>query len=86
MTEEQDELIAVENRKKENCIHHLLQMCYASGVKVFDILPAYGADKAIGAAIICYVDGSEKTVRFEGMSAMEMVAAIITKGRLGKGK
>lgn len=55
MTEEQDELIAVENRKKENCIHHLLQMCYTSGVKVFDILPAYGADKAIGAAIICYV-------------------------------
>lgn len=44
MTEEQDALIAAENRKDENCIHHILQMCYESGAKVTDITPAYGVD------------------------------------------
>lgn len=39
MTEEQDEAIAAENRKKENCLQHLMYMCYESGVKVIDISP-----------------------------------------------
>lgn len=84
MTEEQDELIAAENRKKENCIHHLLQMCYKSGVKVIDINPIYGVDNAMNAAIIYYVGGSEKKVTCEGMSALDIVKRIISKGRLGK--
>lgn len=84
MTEEQDELIAAENRKKENCIHHLLQMYYESGVKVIDINPIYGVDNAMNAAIIYYVGGSEKKVTFEGMSALDIVKRIISKGRLGK--
>ncbi len=84
MTEEQDELIAAENRNKENCIHHLLQMCYESGVKVIDINPIYGVDNAMDAAIIHYVGGSEKIVTFEGMSALDMVKRIISQGRLGK--
>ena len=86
MTEEQDELIAAENRKKENCIHHLLQMCYESGVKVIDIFPFYGVDDAMDAVIIYYADGSEKKVTLEGLSALDMVKEIISKGRLGKGE
>lgn len=86
MTEEQDELIAAENRKKENCIHHLLQMCYESGVKVTDITPAYGVDNVMEAATIYYVGGSEKKVTLEGLSALDMVKEIISKGRLGKGE
>lgn len=35
--EERDEAIAAENRKKENCLQHLMYMCYESGVKVIDI-------------------------------------------------
>lgn len=86
MAEEQDELIAAENRKKENCIHHLLQMCYESGVKVTDITPAYGLDNVMEAATIYYADGSEKKVTLEGLSALDMVKEIISKGRLGKGE
>lgn len=84
MTEEQDELIAAENRKKENCLHHLMHMCYESGVKVIDIAPVYGVGNAMDAAIIHYVGGSEKRVDFQGMSALDMVKRIISKGRLGK--
>lgn len=86
MTEEQDALIAAENRKKENCIHHILQMCYESGAKVTDITPAYGVDNVMEAATIYYVGGSEKIVRFRDMSALDMVKRIISKGRLGKEK
>lgn len=84
MTEKQDEAIAAENRKKENCLQHLMYMCYESGVKVIDISPVYGVDNAIDAAIICYADGSEKKVTLEGLSALDMVKEIISKGRLGK--
>lgn len=84
MTEEQDEAIAAENRKKENCLQHLMYMCYESGVKVIDITPAYGLDNVMEAATIYYVSGSEKIVRFRGMSALDMVKRIISKGRLGK--
>lgn len=82
--EERDEAIAAENRKKENCLYHLVHMCYESGVKVIDISPAYGVDNAIDDAIIYYVGGGEKKVTFEGMSALDMVKEIISKGRLGK--
>lgn len=74
MTEEQDALIAAENRKKENCIHHILQMCYESGAKVTDITPAYGVDNVMEAATIYYVGGSEKIVRFRDMSALDRAA------------
>lgn len=84
MTEEQDARIAAENRKKENCIHHILRMCYESGAKVTDITPAYGVDNVMEAATIYYVGGSEKIVRFRDMSALDMVKRIISKGRLGK--
>lgn len=86
MTEEQDEAIAVENRKKENCLQHLMYMCYESGVKVIDISPVYGVDDAMDAVIIYYADGSEKKVTLEGLSALDMVKEIISKGRLGKGE
>lgn len=82
--EERDEAIAAENRKKENCLQHLVYMCYESGVKVIDISPVYGVDNAIDAAIIYYVGGGEKKVTFEGMSALDMVKRIISKGNLGK--
>lgn len=84
--EERDEAIAAENRKKENCLYHLVHMCYESGVKVIDISPVYGVDNAIDAAIICYAGGSEKKVTLEGLSALDMVKRIISKGRLGKGE
>lgn len=84
MTEEQDEAIAAENRKKENCLQHLMYMCYESGVKVIDISPVYGVDNAIDTAIIYYVGGNEKKVTLEGLSGLDMVKEIISKGRLGK--
>ena len=84
MTEEQDEAIAAENRKKENCLQHLVYMCYESGVKVIDISPVYGVDDAMDAVIIYYAGGSEKKVTLEGLSALDMVKEIISKGRLGK--
>lgn len=82
--EERDEAIAAENRKKENCLQHLMYMCYESGVKVIDISPVYGVDNAIDAAIIYYAGGGEKKVTLEGLSALDMVKEIISKGRLGK--
>lgn len=82
--EERDEAIAAENRKEENCLQHLMYMCYESGVKVIDISPVYGVDNAIDAAIIYYVGGNEKKVTLEGLSALDMVKEIISKGRLGK--
>ena len=45
--EERDEAIAADNRKKENCLYHLVHMCYESGVKVIDIFPFYGVDDAM---------------------------------------
>lgn len=86
MTEEQDEAIAAENRKKENCLQHLVYMCYESGVKVIDISPVYGVGNTIDAAIIYYAGGGEKKVTLEGLSALDMVKEIISKGRLGKGE
>lgn len=82
--EERDETIAAENRKKENCLYHLVHMCYESGVKVIDIFPFYGVDDAMDAVIIYYAGGSEKKVTLEGLSALDMVKEIISKGNLGK--
>lgn len=36
------------------------------------------------AVIIYYAGGSEKKVTLEGLSALDMVKEIISKGRLGK--
>lgn len=84
--EERDEAITEEDWKKENCLQHLIHMCYESGVKAIDIYPVYGVDNAMNAAIICDVGGSEKTVPLEGLSALDMVKRIISKGRLRKGE
>lgn len=72
------------NRKKENCLQHLMYMCYESGVKIIDIKPEYGPDCALNSVVIQYLGGKERRVKFPGKTALEMVAAIITKGRLGK--
>lgn len=73
-----------EDEKKENCLQHLRKMCYETGAKVIDIQPEYGPDCALNSVVIRYVGGKERRVKFPGKTALEMVAAIITKGRLGK--
>lgn len=83
---ERDWSVFNEDEKKENCLQYLRKMCYETGAKVIDIEPEYGPDCAMDSVVIRYVGGKERRVKFPGKTALEMVAAIITKGRLGKGK